>query len=208
MPKGQVAPRLGARSNAQTDDEIFDASASVAVSFTDEPSTSTTTAEASLGTSSTFAVSAASMETAVTSAAIPDLGAILKAAMAGGYLAHLTGQSYTVTPPIVINVTSTIQGPMGIDLGGATIVSQITNGAPVIQINAGPGVDLRYLTLSNFTIQGNGREGDGIKIVADGNDRWIYNFDPRERHGARHVGGYRPRRPGQRLRRPGVELAG
>ena len=70
MPKGQAAPRLGARSNAQTDDEIFNASASVAVSFTDEPSTSTTTAESSLDTSSTFAVSAASMETAVTSAAI------------------------------------------------------------------------------------------------------------------------------------------
>ena len=120
MPKGQVAPRLGARSNAQTDDEIFDASASVAVSFTDEPSTSTTTAEASLDTSSTFAVSAASMETAVTSAAIADLGAILKAAMAGGYLAHLTGPSYTVTSSIIINVTSTIQGPLGIDLGGAT----------------------------------------------------------------------------------------
>ena len=105
-----------------------------------------------------------------------DLAAVLKNAIAGGYVAETSGQTYTVTAPIVINVTSSIQGPLGIDLGGATIVSQITNGAPVIQINAGPGVDLRYLTLSNFTIQGNGSEGDGIKIVADGNDRWIYNF--------------------------------
>ena len=105
-----------------------------------------------------------------------DPGAALRSAIAGGYVAEMSGQTYTVTAPIVINVTSNIRGPLGIDLGGATIVSQITNGAPVIQINAGPGVDLRYLTLSNFTIQGNGREGDGIKIVADGNDRWIYNF--------------------------------
>jgi hypothetical protein len=37
----------------------------------------------------------------------------LQAAMAGGYVAHLTGQTYTVTSPIVINVTSTIQGPLG-----------------------------------------------------------------------------------------------
>ncbi len=118
-----------------------------------------------------------------------DLGAALRSAIAGGYVAEMTGQTYTVTAPIVINVTSTIQGPLGIDLGGATIVSQITNGAPVIQINAGPDVDLRYLTLSNFTIQGNGREGDGIKIVADGNDRWIYNFTL-DNVTVRGVGGY------------------
>ena len=86
----------------------------------------------------------------------------LRNAISGGYVAEMSGQTYTVTQPIVINVTSSIQGPLGIDLGGATIVSQITNGQPVIQINAGPGVDLRYLTLSNFTIQGNGSEGAGI----------------------------------------------
>ncbi len=72
-----------------------------------------------------------------------DLAAVLTAAIAGGYVAETTGQSFTVTQPIVINVNSTIQGPLGIDLGGAHIVSQITNGAPIIQINVGPGVDLR-----------------------------------------------------------------
>ena len=118
-----------------------------------------------------------------------DLGAALTAAMAGGYVAEMSAQTYVVTSPIVINVTSTIQGPLGIDLGGATIVSQITNGEPVIQINAGPGVDLRYLTLANFTIQGNELEGDGIRIVADGNDRWIYNFTI-ENVTVRNVGGY------------------
>jgi hypothetical protein len=118
-----------------------------------------------------------------------DLGAALQAAMAGGYLAHLTGRTYTVTAPIVVSVNSTIQGPMGIDLGGATIVSRITDGSPVIQIVAGPGVDLRYVTLSNFTIKGNGREGDGIKIVADGNDRWVYNWTINNVT-VQHVGGY------------------
>ena len=109
--------------------------------------------------------------------------------MAGGYLAHLTGPSYTVTSSIIINVTSTIQGPMGIDLGGARIVSQITDGSPVIQINVGPGVDLRYVTLSNFTIEGNGLEGDGIRIVADGNDRWMYCWTL-ENVTVQHVGGF------------------
>jgi len=119
----------------------------------------------------------------------PDLGSILSAAIAGGYVANLSGGTYTVTSSIVINIDSTIQGPLGIDLGGATIVSQITNGAPVIEIDVGPGVDVRYLTLSNFTIQGNGQEGDGIKIVADGNDRWAYNWNI-DNVTVQHVGGY------------------
>jgi hypothetical protein len=118
-----------------------------------------------------------------------DLGAMLSAAIAGGYLAHGSGGTYTVTAPIVIHIDSTIQGPMGIDLGGATIVSQITNGAPVIEFVVGPGVDFRYLTLSNFTIEGNGQEGDGIKIVADGNDRWVYNWNI-DHVVVNHVGGY------------------
>jgi hypothetical protein len=179
MAKGWVAPRLGAQSKVQTDDETFDTAVSVAVSFTDEPSSSTTATEASLDTSATLNAPAAPTETTVASAPTVDLGAILKGAMAGGYLAHLTGASYPVTSSIVINVTSTIQGPMGIDLGGARIVSQITDGSPVIQINVGPDVDLRYVTLSNFTIEGNGLEGDGIRIVADGNDRWMYCWTSR-----------------------------
>ncbi|MBS0219349.1 MAG: M10 family metallopeptidase C-terminal domain-containing protein [Proteobacteria bacterium] len=118
-----------------------------------------------------------------------DLGSILGAAIAGGYMAHSTGVNFTVTSSIVIHIDSTIQGPLGIDLGGATIFSRITNGAPVIEIDVGPGVDLRYLTLSNFTIQGNGFEGDGIKIVADGNDRWAYNWNINNVT-VNHVGGY------------------
>ncbi|MBI2735833.1 MAG: right-handed parallel beta-helix repeat-containing protein [Rhodospirillales bacterium] len=181
MAAFQAPQRPAVRSNAQTDDEASDASASPAVGFTDEPSHSTTTTGVSLDASSpvtatvgdaTMAALAVAAET--TASAAVDLGAALQAAMAGGYLAHLTGPSYTVTSSIVINVDSTIQGPMGIDLGGAHIVSQITDGSPVIQINVGPGVDLRYVTLSNFTIEGNGLEGDGIRIVADGNDRWMY----------------------------------
>ena len=113
-------------------------------------------------TEATFVIAAPIMTEAAASATTVDLGTALQAAMAGGYLAHLAAPSYTVTSSIVINVNSTIQGPMGIDLGGARIVSQITDGSPVIQLNVGPGVDLRYVTFANFTIEGNGGEGDGI----------------------------------------------
>jgi hypothetical protein len=118
-----------------------------------------------------------------------DFGAALSAAIAGGYVAQLNGGTYTVSQPIVIHINSTIEGPLGIDGGGATLVSQITNGAPVIEIDVGPGVDLRYLDLSNFNIVGNGQEGDGIKIVADGNDRWDYNWTINNVN-VSHVGGY------------------
>ena len=110
-----------------------------------------------------------------------DFGAALAAAFQGQYVAQLTGQTYTITSPIVIHVTGTVTGPLGIDGGGATIVSQVTNGAPVIQIVVDPDVDMRYLTLSNFTIQGNGQEGDGIQIVADGNDRWRLQLERQQR---------------------------
>jgi Ca2+-binding RTX toxin-like protein len=119
----------------------------------------------------------------------PDLAGALKAALAGGYVAEMSGQTYTVSSPIVINVTSTVTGPIGIDLGGARIMSQIANGQPVIQINAGPGVDLRYLRLSNFTIEGNGREGDGIRIVSTSSNSWIYNFSI-DNVTVKNVGGY------------------
>jgi hypothetical protein len=140
-------------------------------------------------TSTTAAVSSSTSGTTTSTAStVPDLGAALSAAIAGGYVAHLSG-TFTVTQPILIQINSTIQGPLGIDLGGATIVSQIANGAPVIEIDVGPGVDLRYLTLGNFTIQGNGSEGDGIKIVADGNDRWVYDWNI-DNVTVNHVGGH------------------
>src|SRR5262249_14366923 len=99
----------------------------------------------------------------------------LKAGLAGGYVAHVgDANSFTISAPIVINITSSTQG--GIDLGGAKIYSSIANGQPVIQINVAAGVDVSKLTLSNFTINGNGGEGDGIKIVADGTNRSIDNL--------------------------------
>ena len=83
------------------------------------------------------------------------------------------GATYTVASPIVINITSSTQGPVGIDLGGAKIVSQIAKARRSSRSSSAPGVDLGGLTLSNFSILGNGREGDGIKIVADGADRSV-----------------------------------
>jgi hypothetical protein len=112
------------------------------------------------------------MATIVTS----DLGAALSDAIHGGYVVHLAGGTYSIASPIVIHVTETVQGAMGIDGGGATLVSQVTDGSPLIQIIVDPGVDFRYLTLSNFNILGNGEEGSGIQVIADGNDQWVYNW--------------------------------
>src|SRR5262249_54041404 len=117
-----------------------------------------------------------------------DFGSILTAAAQGGYIAQLSGGTYTVTQPITIYINSTTQG-IGVNGGGATIISQVPAGQPVIQFIVGPNVDLRYLNLTNFTIQGNGSEGDGIKIVADGMDRDVYNWNINNVT-INHVGGY------------------
>jgi len=121
-------------------------------------------------------IGAETMSETNTTSTTTDFGTALSAAMAGGYVAHLDGGTYNVASPIVINVDSTIQGALGIDGGGARLISQVFDGSPLIEIRVGPGVDLRYLTLSNFTIEGSGHEGDGIRIVADGNDRWLYSW--------------------------------
>ena len=117
-----------------------------------------------------------------------ELAPLLQDAFNNGHLVVGTDQTYTVSAPIVINVTKNSQGPIGIDLGGARIVSNITNGAPVIQINVAPGVDLANLTLSNFSIWGSGSDGDGVKIVADGADRLVHDWTIRDIT-IQHVGG-------------------
>ncbi|HZB53006.1 MAG TPA: Ig-like domain-containing protein, partial [Reyranella sp.] len=147
-------------------------------------------------TVSTDGVDLAALEpvAAVTTAAVANssgtsaLETALKAALGGGTIVHLTDTSYIVTSSIVINITTSFQGPLGIDLGGAKILSQITDGGPVIQINIAAGVDIGTLSLSNFSIQGNGLEGDGLKIVVDGADRWIRDLDIRNVN-VEHVGG-------------------
>lgn len=118
-----------------------------------------------------------------------DLGTVLSAAIQGGYVAHLAPATYTITEPIVIHVTSTTQGPLGLDGGGATLISQVASGQPVIQFVVEAGVDLRYLQLSNFMIQGSGQEGAGISILAPSNDSWVYNWTVRDVT-VEGVGGY------------------
>ncbi|WP_178133627.1 M10 family metallopeptidase C-terminal domain-containing protein [Vineibacter terrae] len=118
-----------------------------------------------------------------------DLGAAITAAIQDGHVAHLDGGTYTITSPIVVRATDINRGALGIDGHGATLVSQVTSGEPLIQIVADAGVDLRYLTLSNFKIVGNGSEGNGIEIVADGNDRWVYNWSI-DNVTVEQVGGY------------------
>src|SRR5262249_43330848 len=80
------------------------------------------------------AVTSATTAAVANSTGTSPLETALDAALAGGTVAHLPGTTnYTVSAPIIINLTSSTQGPIGIDLGGADINSQITNGGPVIE---------------------------------------------------------------------------
>lgn len=117
-----------------------------------------------------------------------ELAPLLQDAFTNGRLVIGTDKTYTVSAPIVINITHSYQGQVGIDLGGAKITSNITNGAPLIQINVAPGVDVSNITLSNFSIYGTGSDGDGIKIVADGTDRLLHDWTIKDVT-IQHVGG-------------------
>ena len=137
-----------------------------------------TAADVTVSNLGTSVASLASITSGMTAAASASSGtgaleAALRAALSGGTVDTLSAASFAVTTPIVIYLTGSSQGPIGIDLGGAKILSQVTGGRPVIEIVAGPGVNVSNLTLSNFIIVGNGREGDGISIVAAGADRSI-----------------------------------
>ena len=137
-----------------------------------------TEADVTVSNLGTSVASLASITSGMTAAASASSGtgaleAALRAALSGGTVDTLSAASFAVTTPIVIYLTGSSQGPIGIDLGGAKILSQVTGGRPVIEIVAGPGVNVSNLTLSNFIIVGNGREGDGISIVAAGADRSI-----------------------------------
>ena len=57
-----------------------------------------------------------------------ELSTLLQDAFSNGRVVTGTDRTYTVSAPIVINVTSDMQGPVGIDLGGAIITSNITDG--------------------------------------------------------------------------------
>ena len=64
----------------------------------------------------------------------------LRSALLGGTVADLSGASFTVTTPIVINLTSDSQGPIGIDLGGAKIISQVTGGRRSLRSSPAPAL--------------------------------------------------------------------
>ena len=137
-----------------------------------------TVADVTVSNLGTSVRSLASITSGMTAAASASAGTgalelALRTALSGGTIDTLSAASFAVTTPIVIYLTGASQGPIGIDLGGAKILSQVTGGRPVIEIVAGPGVNVSNLTLSNFFILGNGQEGDGISIVAAGADRSI-----------------------------------
>jgi hypothetical protein len=69
----------------------------------------------------------------MTATTTTDFGAALNSAIQGDYIAQLNGGTYTISSPIFIHISSTTQG-IGIDGGGETLISNVTNGQPLVQI--------------------------------------------------------------------------
>lgn len=94
-------------------------------------------------------------------------------------IAEATEPTYTISAPITINLTAHINS-FGFNGNGCRIISNVAPGtnAPLISILiTGADIAARYMTLTNFTIMGNGNESDGIFVNVPRNDSWNYNFN-------------------------------
>lgn len=113
-----------------------------------------------------------------------------------GAFAKAIAASYTGIGPILVPTATYLIGrtvsfttnahcstPWGLVGQGATLKSAITNGGDVIQLNAGLGTDrggtpwqARYLWLTGLNIDGTGKDGHGIEVIAeDGYKQDFYN---------------------------------
>jgi hypothetical protein len=85
---------------------------------------------------------------------------------------------YRVTRTIRIRTAPRPDGnithPSGIAGAGATIVSAIADGSPVIAIEC--AATLRYFRLDGLKIQGSGREGNGLSVSCEKRGAYFYNF--------------------------------
>lgn len=85
---------------------------------------------------------------------------------------------YRVTRPIRIQTRDRPHGNIthraGILAQGATLVSSIADGQPVIDIESRATV--RYFLIEGLTIKGSGRDGHGLSITCQKRGRYFYNF--------------------------------
>ncbi|PIW26851.1 MAG: hypothetical protein COW30_12790 [Rhodospirillales bacterium CG15_BIG_FIL_POST_REV_8_21_14_020_66_15] len=86
--------------------------------------------------------------------------------------------SYLVTRPIRVTTRGRPEGNVtrraGISANGARIVSHITDGRPVIEIDC--RATLRFVLIEGLEIKGRGMEGHGIVVRCERRGTYFYNF--------------------------------
>jgi len=91
-----------------------------------------------------------------------------------GQVVLVPGFNYAIKEPIVWSSSNDIGKPWGFISQGATLLSRITTGRPVISLTSNNTV--RYFQLTGgMKIQGGGGESDGLHIYALGGSVFFYN---------------------------------
>lgn len=104
----------------------------------------------------------------------------VEAAFAGGdaKLVTLPPGRYRVTRPIRLRTAESHQGnitqPAGLRGFGATILSEVGDGAPVFEIES--RATLRFCRIEGLHILGGGQEGPGLRISCQKRGAYFYNF--------------------------------
>jgi hypothetical protein len=91
----------------------------------------------------------------------------------GGAMLTIPPGLYRVTAPLHVEARTNLSRPWGIRGYGARIVSAIGDGGHVLQIRSQD--TQRFLLLEGFSILGSGRDGDGLLLICDDRNAYLYN---------------------------------
>jgi len=93
---------------------------------------------------------------------------------ADGALLMIPPGQYRISRTLKIAPKENITRQAGIFGPGARLISNITNGDPVLEIQSTS--TFRFLLVQGLDIHGSGRDGDGIRLICRGNQSFLYNF--------------------------------
>lgn len=109
----------------------------------------------------------------------PTIQALLDEVATGVFIT-IPPKVYNIATPLTLAYAHSVRGG-GIAAEGVVLQSTITNGADVLTISiAAGGNDVRDTGIKDLTIIGNGKDGNGLRILGPDNTSWFYNFVVRD----------------------------
>ena len=109
----------------------------------------------------------------------PTIQPYLDKVVAGGYAAIPPGV-YNIATPLAMRYANNVRGGV-LFAYGVTLVSNLEAGQDLLTISvANGGVTVRRPLWLGLTLQGTGKDGNGVRIAGSDNSSWLYNFIMRD----------------------------